>query len=435
MQRVTANLSADLVFEIVSAMGREILQSSASADSPRRLRKLLFRAIAVTAGLIVGLAIAEAGLRLVGYSSPEFYQADEILGYSLTPNVSGWYRKEGRTFVQINSDGFRDVEHSVEKPPGVYRIAVVGDSYVEALQVEQDEVFSTFVRQTLAGCVPFGDRRPEILNFGVSGYGTAQELLMLREKVWKYEPDMVLLLMTTNNDITDNLREFKRTSIPYFTIKAGGLALDDSFRSERSFAVKYSALGRMGNWFKQHLRIVQGIGEASIKIKYRYRQWREKKLETAAAQDETVQPVSDLGIDNQIYIPPTDDNWRTAWNVTEAILLQMNVEASMHDSRLVIVTGSNGVQVLPSIEMRKRFTAMIGAEDLYYPDRRIAEFCRANSITAITLAPQLADHAARNAVFLHGFENNLGYGHWNKTGHRVVGELLGSRLCEMSPGR
>jgi len=60
----------------------------------------------------------------------------------------------------------------------------------------------------------------EVLNFGVSGYGTAQELLTLREQVWKYSPDIVMLAVTTNNDITDNSRALKKTegSLTSFTM-------------------------------------------------------------------------------------------------------------------------------------------------------------------------------------------------------------------------
>ena len=40
-------------------------------------------------------------------------------------------------------------------------------------------------------------RHVEVINFGVSGFGTTQELLTLEYKVWKYSPDVVLLAFTT----------------------------------------------------------------------------------------------------------------------------------------------------------------------------------------------------------------------------------------------
>ena len=62
-------------------------------------------------GVLVGACAAEIGLRIVGFSYPQFYEIDSSLGYSLRPNIEGWYRKEGVSYVRINSDGLRDREH------------------------------------------------------------------------------------------------------------------------------------------------------------------------------------------------------------------------------------------------------------------------------------------------------------------------------------
>ncbi|CAN5375514.1 hypothetical protein BH10ACI3_BH10ACI3_05500 [soil metagenome] len=394
-------------------------------------KKLLFRLLTGAMGLIIGVFVIEIGLRLIDYSNPEFYSVDEILGYSLTPNASGRYRKEGLSFVQINSDGFRDVEHAVEKPAGVYRIALVGDSYVEGLQVSRDEMFSNFVGAVVGRCRAPDSQRVEILNFGVSGYGTAQELLLMRQKAWKYSPDLVLLVMTTNNDISDNIRVFKRTSVPYFVLQNGELSLDDSFRQERSFTAKNSGLSRAGTWLKQNLRFVQGVGEATVKAKYWYNDVRTSRAPGAAeGGPPAAAPVADVGIDNQVYRTPADDNWNTAWNVTEALISQIRKETEANGAKFAVVTGSNGVQVLPAVEQRAAYAKYLGVNDLLYPDRRIAEYCRSKGISVITLAPELGEYAAANNVFLHGFEGNLGYGHWNQVGHRVAGEAIGRHLCE-----
>ena len=89
-------------------------------------KRRLFGCVTLIGAFVVGLIIAEMVLRLVGYSAPEFYVADDRLGYTLIPGMTGWYTKEGRTFVSINSDGFRDDEHAVAKPEGALRVAVIG---------------------------------------------------------------------------------------------------------------------------------------------------------------------------------------------------------------------------------------------------------------------------------------------------------------------
>src|SRR2546425_8622385 len=92
-------------------------------------------------GLLFGCLIIEIALRVSGYSYPEFYQPDQSRGYSLRPGMAGWYRKEGEAFVKVNSDGLRDREHSKTKPADAIRIAVLGDSYPEALPVAMEDAF------------------------------------------------------------------------------------------------------------------------------------------------------------------------------------------------------------------------------------------------------------------------------------------------------
>src|ERR1700749_992120 len=218
---------------------------SEGASKPRLRVKLAF----VAASVVVSLLIFEVFLRATGFTYPVFYQPDEVRGYSLRPGMEGWYRKEGEAFIRINSDGLRDREHAKQKPPGVFRIAVVGDSYAEAFQVEQEKAFWSVLERRLQDCQALAGRKVEVINFGVSGYGTAQELLTLREKVWNYSPDLVLLAVTTNNDVLDNSRALKVTDeIPYFVMSGDQLTLDDSFRRTAAFRLRNSVLNRLGRW-------------------------------------------------------------------------------------------------------------------------------------------------------------------------------------------
>ncbi len=400
---------------------------------PLLTKRRVFKLVTLILSLAFGLLVCEVALRLVGYSQPDFYRPSETLGYELTPGISGWYTKEGRSWVEINNDGARDVEWPLEKPADAFRVAVVGDSYVEALQVERSERFTEFLGHGLRGSPALNERRVEILSFGVSGYGTAQELLLAREKVWKYEPDLVLLLITTNNDVTDNLRDFKGTPIPYFVLKNGAIELDNSFRDDAKFRARSSYFGRLGVWLRNHLRTVQGIGALTKSIKEAWNSAGQSKQPAAAptTADQDVAPAGDVGIDNEIYRAPSDDKWREAWTVTEDCLKLFDREAREHNAKLVVATGSNGIQVWPQVEGRDAFARRLGVADLLYPDRRIAEFCKANSIGSITLVDELAAYAAERNVYLHGFPGDIGNGHWNQTGHRVAGELIARHLREM----
>jgi hypothetical protein len=141
------------------------------------------------ASLCVALVLGELSLRLIDFSYPIFYTYDDTVGVALRPGAEGWNRSEGEAFIKISSDGLRDREHSRKKPPNTVRIAVLGDSMAEALQVPQEATFWSVVERRVRDCGEFGARDVEVLNFGVSGYGTAQELLTLRHRVSEYAPD------------------------------------------------------------------------------------------------------------------------------------------------------------------------------------------------------------------------------------------------------
>lgn len=386
---------------------------------------------AVGFGLLLGLVVFETGLRIVGYSSPKPYIPDEQLGYALWPGVSGKYNKEGVAWFTINSAGFRDVEHEIAKPGGTYRIAVVGDSYVEAFQVEHDEMFTNFIRQRVSECGRFGEKKVEVLSFGVSGYSTAQELVLLREKVLKYSPDLVVLLFTTNNDVTDNSPTFKKINIPYFTLNGNELVLDESFRQKKGFAAQNSSVSIAWKWLYNHIRVFQAIGDGSRALSQAYRSWKARQREQAVQERPPAALTSeDIGIDNQIYREPADERWADAWRLTERLLLEFRDELSRNGIEFLFVIGSNGVQTLPDRTATDAYARRLGAKDLFYPDDRLTGFAHGHGIDVLSLAPELQKYAEQNKVFLHGVDGNLGYGHWNKLGHEVAGRMIGGHICK-----
>lgn len=389
--------------------------------------------------------MAEIALRVAGYSYPEFYQRDAVRGASLLPAAEGWYRKEGESYVRINSDGLRDHEHAIVKPDGIFRIAVIGDSYCEAFPVSLDEAFWSIMGKKLEECDAFPGKRIEIINFGVSGYGTASELLTLREKVWKYSPDLVLLAVTTNNDVTDNSRALKRTDdYPYFVYQGAQLALDDSFQNSRSFLFGRSRIGRFGVWLRTHSRLVQAIIQGSQGFKILRASWQAKRSQDAqpaprTGSEEPGKPPeksdlfarsTELGADNLIYLEPNNPVWNDAWRVTEGLIVLMRDEVNRAGAQFLVVTLSNGPQVLPDARQREEFKRRLGIVDLFYPDNRIKALGSREGIPVLTLAPELQKFAEQNNVFLHGFGKNIGNGHWNVTGNRVAGELIAKKICE-----
>jgi hypothetical protein len=410
-----------------------------------RARKFFAKLLLLLIGFAIGGVIAELALRAAGYSYPEFYQRDAVRGVSLLPGAEGWYRKEGEAYIRINSDGLRDNEHAIAKADGTFRIAVIGDSYCEAFSVSLDEAFWSVMGRKLQECDAFPGKKIEIINFGVSGYGTASELLTLREKVLKYSPDLVLLAVTTNNDITDNSRALKRTDdYPYFVYQGAQLALDDSFKNSRAFLFSRSRIGRLGVWLRAHSRLVQAITQGSHGFKVLRASWRAKHSQDAqpapsaspgeSGKSPEKQDVfarsTELGTDNLIYLEPNNPVWNDAWRVTEGLIVEMRDEVSRAGAKFLVVTLSNGPQVVPDVRQREDFKRRLGIVDLFYPDNRIKALGSREGIPVITLAPELQSFADQNKVFLHGFGKNVGNGHWNATGNRVAGELIAKKICE-----
>jgi hypothetical protein len=398
-------------------------------------------------GFLLGGVIAEIAQRVARYSYPEYYRRDEVCGVSLRPGAEGWYRREGEAYVRINSDGLRDQEHALTKAPDTFRIAVIGDSYCEAFSVPLEDAFWSVMRKKLQECGAPGGKKIEALNFGVSGYGTAQELLTLREKVWKYAPDLVLLAVTTNNDITDNTRALKKTDdIPYFIYHGAQLTLDDSFKHSQGFRFSKSRIGRMADWLRIHSRLVQAITQGQRGLKVLLVSWRAKRSVPSAPETQTPGDVSirgttpeksdlfarseELGTDNLVYLQPTNAVWNNAWRVTEGLIVQMRDEVIAAGAKFVVVTLSNGPQVLPDANVRERFKNRFGITDLFYPDNRIKSLGLREGIPVITIAPDLQNFAQQNNVFLHGFGADIGNGHWNVTGNRVAGESIAKKICE-----
>ena len=370
--------------------------------------------------MIAGLLIVEAALRLLGYSYPNLYTTDQSRGIALKPGAEGWWRNEGEAYIRINSEGLRDREHTKQKPPGTLRIAILGDSFAEALQVPIEKTFWAVMERQFQECA--GPQKVEVINFGVSGYGTALELITLREKVWDYSPDIVVLAMTMGNDISDNSRALKKAEdVPYFIERDGQLVLDESYLNSQTFRLRQSTLNRSLRWLRSYSRVAQAAFQAYSAISNR----------AASHQKESSEGL-EPGLDAAVFHEPTDAVWKDAWRVTERLLVIMRDEVAQRRAKFLVVTLSSGIQVHPDAAARQGFMKRLNASDLFYADKRIKALGEREGFEVLNLAPPLQAYAEQQKIFLHGFGSTPGVGHWNTDGHRVAGELMAQKLCEWS---
>ena len=391
----------------------------------KRARERIAILLLLLCSVSVAIALMEAGLRLIGFSYPTIWRFDRITGKALLAGARVWNTEEGRALVQINSDGLRDSEHTTEKAANRYRIAILGDSFTEAIQVPLKNTFWRIVEEKLADCPALAGKRAEAINFGVSGFGTVQELLTLKYRVWKYSPDLVLLAFFTGNDVRNNQRELQRGgSRPYYVYQDANLVLDDSFLEKSGSRIMGSVLGDW--WFSAlpHSRVLQLLVKGFDYLD-QLKDGREPEDKKNARH------LYEQGVDNEIYSPPSTPAWEQAWSLTEDLIRLMNADVIAHGATFMLVTLSNGIQVHPDPVARKEFAASLGVDDLLYPDRRIQRLATEESIKFVMLVPPLLSWAEEHGECLHGFENSAPCnGHWNERGHRLAGEIIADNICQ-----
>ena len=369
---------------------------------------------------VAALLIAEAALRLSGKALPaSFGMADPELGWSWRPGVEGWSLGEAPIYVRINSDGMRDREHAIAKPAGTRRIAILGDSYADALNVEIDQTFWAELQRQVARCRPL--TRVEILNFGVSGYGTGQELLQLKHRAWKYDPDVVVLAFYPGNDVFNNHRELNPSlepeQSPYFHLVDGKLVLDDSHRKLQRLQPNAIRSQGIRAALINHVRLLQLVYQVRNNLRMR-------------AAQKTI-PVA--SIEEKMLLPPSDSKVGEAWAVTEALIAEMHREVQAHSAEFWTVVVSMRPQVHPDLGVREALARRLGVSDLDYSERRIVALADRERFKVFPLSHPMAEYASRHKVYLNGGGAvALGDGHWNVAGHRLAGELIGARLCAES---
>jgi hypothetical protein len=389
------------------------------------LSSRLANALLVTAAMLVPCGIAEIYLRVTGFSYPTFFTYDEHTGIRLRPGAEGWHREEGEAYVRINHDGFRDREHQIDKPAGTLRIAILGDSYAEAKQVPLESTFWARLEQNLRACKTLSTKNVEVLNFGVSGYSTGQELLTLRHYVWRYSPDVVVLGFLTGNDIRDNSKALSNTGQrPFFVLSGDDLVLDSSFKDTLTYGLRASVVWDAVAEISSSLRILQLLNKVKNNL-------GQSSLRPETPDDDSAIGGRELGLDDAIYREPQGSEWQDAWTMTERLIETMNKEVRSRGAKLLVVSLTNGIQVHPDARVRQDYARKLDVSDLFYPDRRIQSFAARKNIPYLMLGPRMQEYAEKQRRYLHGFPNTqLGTGHWNASGHEIASHLIADYMCE-----
>ncbi len=161
--------------------------------------------------IVLTLALCEVLLRVVwqtqgavdlaGLTTP-----DAELGYRFVPNstkvVDGAMR-DFATRVDINSYGFRSPEYDVKPEPGTYRVALFGDSQVFGVGVDKEDMINARMEELLN---QGSSSNCQVLNFGMPATGTIAQARLLEDSALQWEPDVAIFIVTTGNDLSDNVK-------------------------------------------------------------------------------------------------------------------------------------------------------------------------------------------------------------------------------------
>lgn len=140
------------------------------------------------------LLLKEPGWKKTGH----VYLFDPILGWRNRPS---WKATTNGKPLTINSLGLRGPECNLDKHADCFRVLALGDSFGWGYGVGDEEVFSSVLQQK---CSTQFEQPVEVLNASVSGWGTDQQYLYLKNEGVHFQPDLVVLLFFPVNDIENN---------------------------------------------------------------------------------------------------------------------------------------------------------------------------------------------------------------------------------------
>lgn len=359
---------------------------------------------------LVFIGILEIILRtthLFGAKTP-WIKPDPLIGYRCIPGSKYWHYDENDHPItgRINSYGWRDKEWSLKKPQNIYRIAVLGDSMVASWDVESDRTFLTIIENQLNATSQHV--RVELMNFGFSNISQAEELLILKNDIGKFSPDMVLLFFFPGNDINDmdkvTASHIKR---PFYNIsKDGELLLDTSFSQTSHYKTK-----NIINLFKQRSAIINLIGE-------RYSGYKEHRRNTTVnapdnRENNTFPKFLSLCTSNP------DATFLTNYQLSKILIKAMAGYSKEKGIRFMLVTVDLTPLYIPEYEKRNK--SIDPTFDVNYFEDDLGSYAASLNIEYLGL----------QRIFRQAYENTgvpLHWYHWNYEGHKVVAEALSGKL-------
>jgi len=409
-------------------------------------RRFIFPLLLILFGVFLACGLVEGAVRVLGMDPPtgdpaSFWQDDERFGWFHTPGAEGWYFNpagEYNAYARVNDAGLLDEDYPEMKADGVYRVLVLGDSFTEGLRIPMDAAFHSVLEREL----DLGtDKRVEVVNGGVAGWGTDQQLLFFDEIGRNYQPDLVLVAFFPANDIMNNSvslesENFGGVRKPYFLVEDGELVLHNypvgsEPQPERSSTppadpsepaltpdppldftqpvLEHSALYRY---------LVPRLRVAAPGLALKLARWG--LIPSGSETRNAAQGADYIPTAYGVYHDPLAPEWESGWKTTTAILAELKSAVEQDGARLVVVILPSQEQAVPgawTMTLRK-FPAMQSASwDLDQPNRRLADFLNELAIPYLDLLSVF--RAADGPSLFFPIDR-----HWNEQGHELAGKTI-----------
>jgi len=357
------------------------------------------------AAIVVTLLITEAVFRFthafgarLSWSEP-----DPTIGYRFTPGRPYWNFSENDHAVEgrINSFGWRDRPRTIEKPPGAYRVAFLGDSFVEAFQVESDSTFVALAEDRLTARL---GRTVEIMNFGRSGATQTDEYLVLQSDVMRFSPDLVAVLFNPGNDIDDVSRGTTDRLRPFYELTPDGdLLLDTSFNVGRGYRVRAAI-----NDLKQRSALISLLTE-----RYNIFQRARRAREATPLQE---------GLPRRLSLCTSDPDsiFVRNYRLNKVLIREMADYCRERGVRFLLVCGDTVYEP----ERIRETAALDPTFDPGFFEVDLAELADSLGVGYLGLQTPFREHAGAGGGSLH-------WSHYNYDGHRVVARVLSNKLAEI----
>lgn len=336
-----------------------------------------------------------------------FYPQNLSLSYQtrdrlkiLRPSHRGIFRGVETTLAyQTNSCGMRDREHALEKPAGSFRVLVLGDSFMEALQVRYEQSFPRILESNLN---EQAIQPVEVINAAVSGWGTDDQLTFVRRVGAQWKPDLVLVGLTLANDVNDNLNERFH------------LLVNDKLQAR---PVSQLSSLQYGLWQAKaylashsHLYQILRLG------------WHYKKMEA-----EGLQLASHMM--DQLSEKP-NPRLEKGWKLTFELLKEMDAASQNIGGKLAVFLIPMSIQVDPQSNevLAKKHHYSWDSFRLERPQRLMQEFGEKYGVEVIDLLPSFLRCQNREGHLLVLKQD----GHWTEKGHTVAATVVSNALLERS---